>query len=245
MSITNKKYLVFVVSFLFAMISLLFSFYYGYLRFNYPSQSRFPVQGLDVSHYQGHIDWDKVRGSKLTFVFIKATEGAHFVDPEFRYNWDNAQKSGLYVGAYHFFTLNKTGKEQAINFSNCVPYRTNSLPPVIDLEFMGNSKNHFSRLQLLKELTDFITVIETKYHKKPILYSTYEFYEFYLIGNFQDYPIWIRDIYTEPGLIDARPWTFWQYTNRGKIDGIQNFVDLNAFNGHMSDFMKLITGHDH
>jgi len=236
----NRKYLILTGIIILTIITLYFLFLHGYLRFNYVSFKRFPIQGLDVSHHQGHIKWNELQNSNYKFVFIKATEGADFVDPKFHYNWENARKNGFYVGAYHFFTLNKTGVDQANNFANTVPFNSKSLPPVIDLEFMGNNKNHFSKLELVNELNAFITIIEKKYHKKPVLYSTYEFYDYYLFENYNNYTIWIRDIFREPELSDNKQWTFWQYTNRARIEGIQNFVDLNAFHGGMEDFLKLI-----
>ncbi len=211
-------------------------FYYGWLRFNYVSFDEFPVQGLDVSHHQGKIDWEKVKNTGFKFVFIKATEGGSFVDPRFRYNRENAGKNGLIVGAYHYFTFRKTGAEQAKNFIATVPYDNTSLPPVVDLEFMGNSGNRLTRQALHRELSDFIGIVEKKYRKRPVLYSTYEFYDYYLAGAFKDHPLWIRDIFKRPGLIDKRNWTFWQYANRARVDGIPNYVDLNVFNGNEEKF---------
>ena len=215
-------------------------FYSGYLRCNYISFARFPVQGLDVSHHQGRIDWRKVKAGKFAFVFIKATEGGDLVDHEFRTNWVNARKNGFAVGAYHFFTFKKSGREQAKNFCNTVPIDDGSLPPVVDLEFMGNSSSRSSRAELHKELSDYITIVDDKYHRKPVLYTTYEFYDRYLAGTFAAYPVWIRDIWKMPCLIDNRKWTFWQYANRARIDGIGRYVDLNVFNGNEEEFGRLL-----
>ncbi len=214
--------------------------YLGFLRFNYADFSEYPVQGPDVSRHQGSIGWDTLRRSGYTFAFIKATEGGDWVDPRFHENWRNAQKAGLAVGAYHFFTFRKSGAEQARNFINTVPADGKSLPPVIDLEYMGNSRDPLSKSRFRAELSEFISIIEKKYHRKPILYSTYEFYGHYLEGHYDDHPLWIRDIFFRPRLKHNRKWTFWQYANRGRVDGIKTYVDLNAFNGGMDEFMKLI-----
>jgi lysozyme len=222
-----------------SIIFVLLLFYFGYIRFNYVGFERFPVQGLDVSHHQGRINWNVLRKGTYRFVYIKATEGAGFVDPQFSQNREAAIRNGFFVGAYHFFTMNKTGEKQALNFTRIVPRDAYALPPVIDLEFMGNSERHFSKSELVKELNIYISIIEKVYLKKPVLYSTYEFYDFYLSGSFDAYPIWIRDIFHEPKLIAKRPWTFWQYANRAKVEGIETFVDLNVFNGTMDDMRKL------
>jgi lysozyme len=224
-----------------SMAIALSMFYFGYVRFNYVDISEFPVQGLDVSHHQGAIDWKKAKNSRFKFVFIKATEGGDFVDPKLNYNRGNASKNGFLVGAYHFFTFRKPGAEQARNFIAAVPNDKKSLPPVIDLEFMGNSETRLSREELRKELSDFIGIVEARYNKKPILYTTYEFYEFYLEGYSDRYLIWIRDIFKKPDFIN---WTFWQYANRARIEGIEQYVDLNVFNGSEDEFNNLFHGND-
>ncbi len=236
----NKYLIILTCFFLLSTIVFLLLFYYGYLRFNYVNLVRFPIQGLDVSHHQGKIEWNKLDISKFKFVFIKSTEGGNLVDPKFQFNWINAHNNGFFVGAYHFFTFKKSGMEQAHNFINTVPNNIKSLPPVVDLEFMGNSKIKLSKSKLFNELSNFINIVEKQYHKKPILYSTYEFYEYYLIGHFNNYPIWIRDIFKKPKLIDNRNWTFWQYANRARIPWIENYVDLNVFNGNEDEFINFI-----
>ena len=235
------KKILFLVSCILASSAVVgFLFYFGYLRFNYVDVAEFPVQGLDVSHHQGSIDWEKVGRGNFRFAFIKATEGGSHVDSRFRFNWVNARKNGLCVGAYHFFTFKKSGREQARNFVAAVPRDNASLPPVVDLEFMGNGGNRLSGKELLVRLSDFLHVVENHYHKKPILYTTHEFYEYYLAGRFTEYPLWVRDIFRRPRLIDGRTWSFWQYANRARVNGIKKYVDLNAFNGSEREFHKLI-----
>lgn len=211
-------------------------FYFGLLRFNYPSFKSFPIQGIDISHHQGKINWKKLKKSPYSFVYIKATEGGDFVDPRFKNNFDNALKNNFAVGAYHFFTFRKSGKVQAENFISQVSEDQNLLPPVIDLEYMGNSKMKSSKKTLHKELSIFIKTIENHYNYKPILYTTYEFYNKYLSNSFLEYDIWIRDIFKKPQIEANRSWIFWQYSNRGKIEGISGYVDLNVFNGNIKDF---------
>ncbi|MBC7863601.1 MAG: glycoside hydrolase family 25 protein [Bacteroidia bacterium] len=219
-----------------------FLFYKGYLRLNYPSEKEFPVKGIDISHHQKNIDWQKLKSENLSFVFIKATEGGDFVDPDFKNNWQNAKASGYTIGAYHFYRICKSSLEQSENLIRVVPNDSGSLPPVIDLEFGGNCKTEKTREQITFEMRDLVQRIKEHYGQFPILYSTNEFYKEYLIKDFDDCPIWIRDINSKPSLAENRKWTFWQYANKGHLNGIEGFVDLNVFNGSKEEFKKLLGG---
>lgn len=222
------------------IVSALFS--EGYLRLNNPSFDKYPIHGIDISHHQGVINWDVLLdkdGKYVQFVFIKATEGVTHVDSKFFDNWQEAKKRNLPVGAYHFFTFCTKGKEQADNFINTVPYDSLSLAPVIDLEFGGNCKDENRFPDLMNEIEEFISIVENHYKKKVIIYATQEFYDLYLVDNLKENPIWIRDIYCEPQLEDGRNWQFWQYANRGRLNGIDMFVDINVFTGTKDEFARL------
>ena len=215
-------------------------FYTGILRMNYPDSNRFPIRGIDISHHQEIIDWEKLRQEHVHFVFIKATEGGNFKDRLFLENWRKAKQAGLIRGAYHFFTFCRSGKEQARNFIAAVPVESGTLPPVIDLEFGGNCQARPSRENLVHELTAYIAEIEQTYQQTPILYVTYEAYGVYLSGEFEHLALWIRDIFRYPRLPDNRPWLFWQYSNRGRLQGIPTYVDLNVFHGNAEEFTRLL-----
>ena len=210
-------------------IILSFLYVTGYLRFNYPKTSLYPIRGIDVSHHQGKIEWSKIQEENIHFVYIKATEGGNFKDPEFMRNWNEASNTGLIRGAYHFFTFCKPGIEQARNFIGTVPVDPDSLPPVIDFEFVGNSKKRPAKIIIVKELSILIRELEGAYGKTPILYVTYNSYDKYLKGQTGKYKVWIRDIYSNPNMPDGKNWTFWQYADHGRVKGINGPVDLNVF----------------
>jgi lysozyme len=214
---------------------------YHNIRYNYISFNVHPIQGLDVSHHQGDIDWKKVSNSKFSFVFMKATEGADFVDKKFASNFREAEQSGMIVGAYHFFSFKSSGEDQANNFINTVPYKSGMLPPVIDLEYMGHSRREDSYEKLHRELEIYIRIIEKSYNIKPILYTNYAFFNRYLVNKYMDYWIWIADYSDKPRLRDNRPWLFWQYSDRGKVSGIKGNVDFNVFNGKLDDLNSILT----
>lgn len=222
------------------ILFLFISLYMGFLRFNYPDKKQFPIRGIDISHHQKDINWEKLQTEHLQFVFIKATEGGDLKDPLFRENWRHAEQAGFARGAYHFFTFCTSGKAQAQNFIETVPNELTMLPPVIDFEFGGNCQARPPRQAVLKELMDCIDEIEHVYHYAPIIYITYEAYQYYLQGEFEQHKIWIRDIFRYPNIPDKRSWEFWQYSNRGRLNGIETYVDLNVFHGNIAQFHQLL-----
>lgn len=205
--------------------------YMGFIWHNNIFAMWYQVKGLDVSHYQHTIDWKLLqKENDFQFVYIKATEGKDLVDHKFSYNWQEARKNGFYTGAYHFFSMKSPGVEQAKNFMQTVPKEANALPPVIDIEIHLYHKPEKAR----QELTILSDMLEKHYGKRPILYVTYDTYHKYIQGHFKQHRIWIRDILKYPTL-DDREWLLWQYSNRGRVEGISTYVDINVLNGSMED----------
>ncbi len=215
----------------------------GVILLNHPSKTAYPIRGVDVSRYQGHIDWPTLAGEGIDFAFIKATEGSSYRDPMFDINLSEARKTDLRVGGYHFFSFESAGATQAANFIAAMPKLESSLPPVIDLEYYG----HFAASppaveQVRAELDAMIALLRDAYGTAPILYVTEDTYARYIAGRYADIPIWIRDVITYPTLSDGRSWTFWQYTNREKLkgyDGEEQFIDMNVFYGSEEDLTRL------
>jgi lysozyme len=212
----------------------------GYIRMNYPSYKEYPIQGIDVSHHQQKIDWTTLDKNAVQFAFIKATEGGNHKDSMFQENWREAIQNNIPVAAYHFFTFCKDGEAQARNYIHYVPRDSIDLPPVIDLEYGGNCQRDNWKEDIIDEISRYLRIIEDHYQRKAIIYTTNQFYNNYLTDQFPDNPIWIRDILRKPKLPDGRNWLFWQYTNRGRINGINTVVDQNAFNGSRTEFEKLL-----
>ncbi|PJZ52109.1 GH25 family lysozyme [Leptospira adleri] len=233
-----KPKILLILSIVFVLLGVYEALDSGKIWFVYPSEKKYPLRGIDVSHHQGRIVWDEVPKREVSFVYIKATEGADFRDPSFFTNWKEAKEAGFPVGAYHFFTLCKTGIEQAENFIRWVPKESNSLPPVLDLEFTGNCKERPNLKNVKKEIQDYLERIDSYYGKKTILYSTFEFIDQYIGEESFEHPIWIRDIFKHPNTFSDISWILWQYKNRGRISGIEGYVDLNAVNGSLESLFS-------
>lgn len=228
------------------MFGIIFSIlaWNGVIIFNEFAAKKYPVTGVDVSSYQGEIDWEVLSSQNISFAFIKATEGSSFVDAYFAYNYEEARKTDLAVGAYHFFSYDSPGAAQAENFINTVTPHTSMLPPVIDLEFYGEKeKNPPTREDVSVQLKAMLNILEEHYKQKPILYATEKSYALYLKNDYAEYDIWIRNVLTKPKLSDNREWKFWQYTNRKRLKGYigkEKYIDVNVFNGSIEDFNKYI-----
>ena len=237
-----KKKVIITVIIMITLI-ILTLWYNGILIFNYPDKKEYKIKGIDVSAYQGDIDWNILSKQGIMFAFIKATEGSSYVDERFKTNYENASKTDLKIGAYHFFSYDSNGEKQSDNFIRNVPKAEKMLPPVVDIEFYGNKyKNVPDIKQTQKQLQIMLEKLEEYYEKKPIIYATYKSYNLYIANNFEGNYIWIRDVYFKPNLKDNRGWTFWQYSNKVRLNGYsgqEKRIDMNVFNGDKEKFEKI------
>jgi len=193
----------------------------------HPSDVQFPTQGIDISHHQGVIDWRLLPGQGVDFAYIKATEGSDHRDTNFFENWVGSARAHIPHGAYHFFTLCSPGAAQAANFIAMVPDEPTMLPPVVDLEFMGNCGERLPPDRLRTELSAFIAAIEAHYRKPVTLYLTREFDAGYGISRRYDRKLWLRNLVFEPHW-GAQPWSLWQVSNFRNLNGIDGRVDWNV-----------------
>lgn len=233
-----------IISFIVSSIILIvvwgFLFLNGIIKINTPSKSEYPIRGVDVSSYQGKIDWNVLSKQDIQFAFIKATEGSNYTDEKFTFNYEQAMKTNIHIGAYHFFSYDSSGSTQADNFIATVPKNKNMLPPVVDIEFYGDKeKDPPNKANVTKNLILLLEKLENYYGVKPIIYATQKSYKLYISGGYSDYDIWIRDVYFKPTLPDEQKWTFWQYTDKGQLDGYkgsEKYIDINVFCGSQQDF---------
>jgi lysozyme len=202
---------------------------------------RYDVIGVDVSNHQGDIDWPVLARTDIAFAYLKATEGGDFHDRRFRANWDGAKKAGLPRGAYHFFTLCRSGADQARNFIGLVPREPGALPPALDLEDMGACRTGSQVVNLVEEIVTALGMLEAHYGRRPLLYVTSEFDAAFLREHFTTETFWARSLVLPPQFRTDQ-WLIWQYHNCGRRAGVNGPVDLNAFRGSKRQFDAFVTG---
>lgn len=203
-----------------------------------PPAERFPVRGLDVSGYQGEIDWAQVASAreKYAFVYIRAAHGLD-ADEFFEKNWKGAAAAGFRVGAYHFYDFCEDALDQAALFVQTVPPTPGMLPEVVDIEASDECKALPPKDQFLKNLKIFTDLFERTYKIQPILYVNGDVYKNYFAGDNVPNKIWFADPRKEPALPDGRRWDFWQYAWKGKVPGINDTnVDFDVFQGTRAEF---------
>jgi lysozyme len=201
-----------------------------------PKPRDYPVHGIDVSKYQGDIDWNSVAGAGVKFVWIKATEGGDHLDERFQANWNAAKQVGIPRGAYHFVYWCRPAIEEVTWFEQNVPVEPDALPPVLDVESDSESKTchkHLEQQQTIADMKLMLEEMERHFGKRPIIYTSVDFYEAILSdGAFSDYPMWVRSTKHHPSVkYGSREWKFWQYQADGSIPGIAGHVDRNVFYG--------------
>lgn len=209
----------------------------------------YEVHGVDVSHYQGAIDWEVLSQQNLDFAIIKATEGSTHVDERFLDNWQAAEQTHLALGAYHFFSFDSEGDRQAASYIETVGNLNGKLAPVIDVEYYGDKRsNPPERSDVVENLGLMLEVLEQHYEIKPIIYTTYTVYNDYIKGEFEEYPLWVRSVYCPPTVLFGNRWSFWQYMDTAMLEGYvsdQKYIDVNVFKGSKQELEKLMIRSNH
>ncbi len=217
--------------------------YKEYKQFGIRIPDGYTIHGIDVSKWQQRVDWTRVKkmkvgNVKITFAFIKATEGTWLEDPEFDKNWDNAREQGIIRGAYHYFLPNVSAKDQAAKFIRAVKLRSGDLPPVVDVE----ETRGMNKAQIQRYTKDFLNILEKYYKVRPILYTNRDFYKQYFadVEDFENYRFWIAHYHVSDfNMPGDQDWHFWQHSDRGNVNGINDRVDFNVFNGDSAALRRL------
>ncbi len=204
---------------------------YGLKGYGVCMPAGYKVHGIDISHYQGKINWKMLEQTRqgqfpIQFMFMKATEGGDFSDKNFVANFDSAKAHGFIRGAYHFYNPKTDANKQADFFIQSVNLEPGDLPPVLDIEKKGKDMK-----KLQADLKHWLRRVEAHYGVKPIIYASYKFKTKYLNDSvFNSYPYWIAHYYVDSVRYQG-DWKFWQHTDVGTLPGIKEQVDLNIFNG--------------
>ena len=200
----------------------------------------YQVHGIDISHYQGEIDWNMLKQTRsarfpVRFIFMKSTEGGDYSDKTFQANFDSARAHGFIRGAYHFYNPKTDPVKQADFFIHTVKLEKGDLPPVLDIEKKGKDTK-----KLQNDLKVWLRKVEAHYGVKPIIYASYKFKTKYLTDSvFNAYPYWIAHYYVDSVRYEG-DWKFWQHTDVGTLPGISEQVDLNIYNGSMNSLDSLL-----
>lgn len=213
---------------------------YGLKGYGVCMPSGYNVHGIDISHYQGKVDWKMLSQTRqsqfpVRFIFMKATEGGDFTDNRFIANFDSARVHGFIRGAYHFYNPKTDPIRQAEFFKNSVKLEPGDLPPVLDIEKRAKDMN-----RLRADLKLWLKLIEEHYGVKPIIYAPYKFKTSYLNDSvFNSYPYWIAHYYVDSVRYQG-DWLFWQHHDSGTLPGIDKQVDLNIFNGTLQQLDSML-----
>lgn len=190
-----------------------------------PDPTVYTTRGVDISAHNGDIDFERVAADGIDFVLIKATEGTDFKDRNFNTNYRLARRANLRTGAYHFFRFDTDGRLQAINLLHSTRNLPLDFPLIIDVEEWGNP-DAIATSEIIGRLRDMIAHLRY-FNRDIIIYTNKDGYDRFIHGNFDDYPLWLcsfTDI--DPSI----KWHMWQYTHRGRVDGISGHVDINVLN---------------
>ena len=186
-----------------------------------------PIDGIDVSHHQGKINWTELKknNKSIKFVYIKCTEGASYTDSKCAEYYKGAKAAGFHVGVYHYFRMTSTPSAQFKNFKKHIKASRSDLIPMVDVE----QADGYTSAQVKAKLQEFLNLIEKEYGVKPMIYGTNSSYNKYCAPKFNNYPLYIgRYGKNAPQIANAK-YTIWQYSDKTKLKGIEKAVDVCKF----------------
>ncbi len=196
--------------------------------------------GIDVSRYQGDIDWDAVAASGVTFAFIQISRSLTDIDAKYEYNWRRAKEVGILRGAYQRFRPAMDAIAQAELFVEKLgPYEAGDLPPVLDVE----DHDELPAGEIAARVRTWLDHVEPRYGLRPIIYTNFYFWrDMIQSADFTTHPLWIANYSATCPLVPA-PWTRWmfhQYSSKAIVPGITaNTTDVNKFNGTREQLVSL------
>lgn len=180
------------------------------------------IVGIDVSHHQGQIEWNSVleQHPEVQFAYLRVSYGNSKVDRHYRRNVEATSETGLKTGGYHYYRPNTPSEKQFVFFNDIYQPEAHELPVVLDIEELGK----YGVENMRAGLTNWLKLAEAAYGHRPVLYTSISFYQNYLKGHFEEYPIWLAGYSQCPG-VDH--WHMHQYSSKGRLHGIEGPVDLN------------------
>lgn len=187
------------------------------------------VSGIDVSKWQGNINFSRVKAAGVDAVYIRSSEGSDYVDPYFEQNYSQAKAAGLDVGFYHYVTARNTSqaRQQAYFFVSTVSGKDYELKLAMDFEAL----NGLSQTEINEIALTFIESVEEYSQKQALIYSDAYNAANVFDGGLSDYPLWIAEygVSTPTDAVPWNTWAGWQYSDQGNVPGILGYVDLDYF----------------
>lgn len=201
------------------------------------------TMGVDVSYYQGVIDWTKAKNAGVKFAFIRVSDGTTFQDPKFVANWSGSKNAGVIRGAYQFFRPSQSVTAQADMMIAAIgTYQPGDLPPVIDVEADGG----LAPSTVAARVRTWVDRVKNALGVDPIVYTGYYFWrdEVGAPTSFANNPMWVAAYTSHCPDLPApwMRWTFWQHTDSGTVAGIPGKVDMNKFNGDLAALQAFAGG---
>lgn len=192
--------------------------------------------GIDISHYVGTVDWDRLESGKgpIEFVFMRSTMGSTHSDENFCQNWQKAGEKGVVRGAYHYYRPQENSARQFRNYARHVTLAKGDFPPILDIE----KHSPYGVENLRRGILNWLRLAEEHFGVKPVIYTGAKFYEEVLHGHVQGYILWIAS-YNPDIRMEYIDWSFHQYTNRLRVGGVREYVDGNHFRGSVDQLKAL------
>lgn len=199
------------------------------------------ILGIDVSQYQGRIDFAgiqlQLQNRRIEFIMVRATMGDNGVDSRFLRNWEGIRTLPVKRGAYHYYRPNENSTRQAQNFIKIAKLKSGDLIPILDIEKHSTIQ---SRDKLREGLKNWLKIVEEHYGVKPMIYTGDRFFWEVLHNHgFDEYPIWVAN-YNRIQEPETENWTIWQFSEKGSLPGIGEKIDLNILDGGIEKLNQLI-----
>ncbi|MGC9520439.1 MAG: GH25 family lysozyme [Anaerolineae bacterium] len=196
------------------------------------------VPGIDVSRWQGEIDWQKVVEAEYRFAVIRASIGDYYADPRFDENWEGARAAGLLLSAYHVLAPNASADAQAKHFFKILGEREPDLPLVLDVERNDGAVPG----RITTSVRDALRLVEEHSGRRPIIYTARWFWNRFVLSSerWQDYDLWVASYTSAPILPRGwEAWRFWQFSESGNVPGVgSHSTDLNWYNGSYDSLLR-------
>ncbi|NPV87256.1 MAG: hypothetical protein HPY45_14755 [Anaerolineae bacterium] len=198
--------------------------------------------GIDVSNYEGDIEWSKVAAAGYRFAVLRATVGDYYTDPRFYSYWTDAKAAGLIVSAYHVLVATRYAEKQIGRLFNVLGSRRTDFPLILDVE----RDDGVSNAALTACVQDCLRLMQEKDGRRPLIYTAHYFWRDHILTSpdWSKYDLWVANYNATTPLLPPgwTTWKFWQYSPNGKVPGISSDTDLNWFNGSYADLQAYAAG---